>query len=118
MTHAHLPGTWLGIAEYRDYWQQGSNDVNPNFSDVIVLFAKFIHEILRRIAKYFWWPKIAQSVSTYIEHCMFCSRNAVPVANNLRSTLSRPSHSYVGPIFFNGENHHYSVIDHATRFVV
>eukprot|EP00915_Cephaloidophora_sp_WS-2016_P009586 GHVH01013691.1.p1 GENE.GHVH01013691.1~~GHVH01013691.1.p1 ORF type:complete len:311 (-),score=20.20 GHVH01013691.1:566-1498(-) len=77
-----------------------------------------INATTRRIAKYFWWPKIAQSVSTYIEHCMFCSRNAVPVANNLRSTLSRPSHSYVGPIFFNGENHHYSVIDHATRFVV
>lgn len=83
-----------------------------------------INATLRQMRGYVWWPKLAESVRSFVQGCLLCSRNRSPKRSTSTMVLKRPtafelvSLDFVGPREVDCINWQYIVtIDHCTRFI-
>lgn len=84
-----------------------------------------VNSSTRQLKKYVWWPRMQESVSTFIKRCLPCQRNRAPKRSTATMVLRRPSPfelvsiDFVGPRQFGTTEWYYAVlIDHSSRFIL
>ena len=132
---ADLRDTYLGTDSIRYHIRTNKVYVPPALRESFIYWFHVTYmglhigsnRVIRRLARWVWWPKLNRDVRNYVNACLVCIRKLIPSKlTTMSGVLSRPlplqliSFDFVGPRdWSNNKTYYYLVIiDHASRFMV